>query len=113
MRVYNQNSGVEFDAWFEANPGTPTIPPGVHWRLRCVTNDQTLVDWTSASYEIQSDESGITGVVSRIDVPGSKNTIIDSANKREIKELQVVSGKDTDREFSETVQYYVSAMGGR
>lgn len=113
MRVFNQNSGIEYDAWFESQPGTPTVPSSVHWRLRCATNDQTLVDWTSVAYVIESDETGVTGVRARIDVPGSQNGIVNSRNRREMKELQVVADKDTDREFSVVHQYYITAMGGR
>ncbi len=113
MRIYNERSGVEYDAYFEAQPGTPTVPGTVHWRLLCATNEQTLVDCTPVPYVIESDESGITGVRARIDVPGSKNVIVNPANRREIKELQVVCDKDTDREFSEVMQYYVARMIGR
>lgn len=113
MRLYNEYSGVEFVAWFTATPGVPTVPTTVHWRLRCTTNDQVLQDWTTVAPSIQSDNTGITGVKAAVDVPGSLNGIINRANRREIKQLQVVADKDTDREYSVIREWYVLNTGER
>lgn len=113
MRLYNEFSGVEFDAWFESNPGEPTIPPTVHYRLRCETNDQTVIDWTSVPYEIISADDGISGVRAHIEIPGSANQILNAANRREVRDLQVVAAKDQDREYSDSIQYYVVSKGRR
>jgi hypothetical protein len=111
MRVYVEKSGVEFQAWFEANPGTPTIPASAHWKLYDVTNEKTLQDWTELTPTTESDETGITGVKVTIDIPGSLNVIQESKNSRELKRLIVVAAKDTDREFSETRDYYIRKVG--
>lgn len=113
MRVENERSGLEFKAYFETEPDAPAIPTSVHWKLRCETNDQTLQDWTVASPVTVTENGVITRVYAVIDVPGSLNAIIDRCNRREIKELQVVAGKDTDREFSETLRWYARRMDGR
>lgn len=113
MRLFNERSGVEFDAWFQSYPGEPTIPPSVHYRLLCVTTGKTLIDWTEVPYEILSSEEGIDGVKAHIDIAGSDNILQSRASKREVKELQVVSGKDTDREYSEVLQYGIVPMTGQ
>ena len=114
MKVYNEHSGVEFAAFFEANPGVPTVPPTVHWRLRCLTNDVVLQDWTEVAYEIQSDESGaVMGVRATIDIDGALNVLQNDNNRRETKQLQVVAGKDTAREFSKFHEYAVANGGPR
>ena len=113
MRVENERSGLEFKAYFETVPDVPAIPTSVHWRLRCATSDQTLLDWTVAAPVTVTENGVITGVYAVIDVPGSLNAIIDRTNRREIKELQVVAGKDTDREYSEVLAWYVRRMDGR
>jgi hypothetical protein len=113
MRVYNERSGVEFQAWFEATPGVPTVPSSVHWLLHCVTNDMALQEATAVSPEIISDETGITGVKVTIDIPGSLNAIQNDANMREVKQLLVISGMGTDREYSEVHEYYVRNVKGR
>lgn len=113
MRVYNERSGVEFQAWFESTPGVPTVPTTVHWRLHCVTSDKALQDDTEVTPEIVSDGTGITGVKVTIDVPGSLNAIQNDRNSRELKQLLIIADKDTDREFSETREYYVRNVKGR
>jgi len=113
VRVYNEHTGVEFTAWFTSNPGVPTLPLSVHYRLRCLTNDLVLQDWTELAPEIIADETGITGVKVVIDVDGALNVLQDSNNRRETKQLQVVAAKDTPREFSKFRDYAVANGGGR
>ena len=112
MRLYNERSGVEFDAWFENNAGTPALPTTVHYRLMCVTNDQAMVDWTLVAADtLYGDNGAIQGIRAHIQVPGSANRLI--SERREVKELQVVADKDLDSEYSEVLQYGVVSMGRR
>jgi hypothetical protein len=115
MRLYNENAGVEFDAWFETQPGVPTVPTTVHWCLRNATHDETRKVHTSVPYVIESDETGITGVRARIDVPGTLNTIMDRKNRRETMELEVIADMGSDREYSLTPvhQYYIQRTSAR
>ncbi len=113
MRLYNERSGVEFDAWFESNPGEPTIPPSVHYRLRNVDADLTLIDTTAVPYEVVSAEGTMTGVKAHIEIPGTVHVLSNTSAKREVFELQVFAGMGTPREYSDTHQYYVVKMGGR
>lgn len=114
MKVYNEHSGVEFSAFFESIPGVPTVPPSVHWRLRCLTTDTLLQDWTEIAYEIQSDDAGaVIGVKAAIDIDGSLNVMQDTNNRRETKQLQVVAGKDTAREYSKFHEYAIAYGGSR
>ena len=111
MRVYVEKSGVEFQAWFESNPGTPTVPVSAHWKLYDVTNEKDLQDWTELTPVILQDNGVTSGVRVTIDVPGSLNAIQNSKNSRELKRVIVVAGKDTDREFAETRDYYIRKVG--
>jgi hypothetical protein len=52
-------------------------------------------------------------VAARIDISGQLNRINDPANRRETFELHVVSGKDSDREYSQTLEYAVAYKGAR
>lgn len=113
MREIHEKSGVEFEARFEATTGVPTVPQTAHWRLRCLANDRTLQDWTEVTPEILTGDAGeIVGVRVSIDISGALNAILDRANRREVKELQVVAAKDLDREYSETLRYAVRAISG-
>lgn len=115
MQVYAQKSGIEVDAWFESVPGVPTVPTTVHWRVRNVTIDEIVIDWTEGTYTIESNETGITGVRTRIDIPGSANVLSQQGGRRETFELQVVADKDTDREYSvePPYQYAIAYRGAR
>lgn len=114
MRIVNERSGLEYQAAFEAAGNVPTVPTTVHWRLRCVTNDETLQDWTLIGSTPTVDDGGALALVaSTVNVPGAMNALIDRNNRREVRELQVVADKDTEREFSTVMQYYVVRMDGR
>ena len=113
MRVYNEHSGNEYTCWFESVPGVPTVPTTVHWRLRNVSADQILQDWTELTPEIVSDESGITGVKTTIDINGQLNVLFSRSARRETFELQVVADKDDPREYSKFHQYAVANGGQR
>ena len=108
MYVYNQGDGIEFEAWFEATPGVPTVPPNVYWRLRCITNNLVLQDWTAVGPEVVSDLGVITGVKALIEIDGALNEIYDSNNRRENKQLQVMSGRGSARQKSEFYDYAVA-----
>lgn len=108
MRVYNQDDGIEFAAWFEATPGVPTVPPSVHYRLRCKTNNLVLQDWTEVTTETVTEAGVILGVRSIIEIDGALNAIQDTANRRETKELQVTAGKSTPRAKSEFREYAIA-----
>lgn len=113
MRLCNEQSGLEFEARFGSADGAPSIPLTAHWRLRCVTNDVTLKDWTEATPETLVGDSGaIVGVRVVIDVDGALNALVDRTRRRETREVQVVAAKDTPREYSETLQYGVVALSG-
>lgn len=113
MRLINEKSGFEVEARFEDVGGAPTVPLTAHWRLRCVTNDRTIVDWTALATETLTGSVGeVLGVRAVIDVAGANNALVDRANRREVRELQIVAAKDTDREYSETMQYGVRALSG-
>lgn len=113
MREFREKSGAEFEARFEDSAGLPSLPPTAHWRLRCVTNDRTLQEWTEVTPEIVTGDAGETTAIRvGIDIPGALNMLIERANRREVRELQVVAAKDTDREYSGTLQYGVTAMSG-
>jgi hypothetical protein len=113
MRVSNERSGREFECWFEATPGVPTAPTTVHWKLDCVTTRKSLSEFAELTPEILSDETGITGCKVVIDVPGSLLAIQNDNNVREVKHLLVVADKDTDREYSKDVEFYVRNVPGR
>lgn len=91
----------------------PTIPATAHWRLDCVTSDKTLVGWTAASVQSQSNAFGLIESWITIEIPGSVNAIQDESNKREEKQVLIVADRDTDREYSEVVPYYVRQVRGR
>lgn len=113
MRQFNERSGVEFDAYLETFDGAPTIPESVHWRVRNVTLESIPLDWQSATWSILTDDSGgISGVKVAVEVPGTVN-VLSNGNKSEQFELQVVTNKDTAREFSEVVRYKVVSIGVR
>jgi hypothetical protein len=111
MRVYNEKSGIEFEAWFETEPGVPTVPSSVHWKLLDVNTDTTLQDWTAVVAVIESDETGITGVRSTIDVSGQLNVMTDTSKTRELKRVLIVADKDSAREYSQERDYYVKKVG--
>jgi hypothetical protein len=115
MRLYNENAGVEFTASIETQPGVPTVPTTVHWCLRNGTHDETLTPFASVPYVIESDETGITAVRARIDIPGTLNVIRDRKNRRETMEVEVVADMGSDREFSVTPvhQYYIARTSKR
>lgn len=114
MRVHNEKSGLEFEAWFESETGAPVAPPSVHWRLRNLTADEVVQDWSAVDYEIVFGTGGeIAGYRATIDVPGALNVLEDRANRRETFELMVVSDKDGDRELSETHEYAITYRGPR
>lgn len=108
MRVYNQGDGVEFKAWFEATPGVPTVPQTAHWRLRCLSSNKVLVDWTEVQPVQVADESGIVGVYVQIDVDGALNVMQDTTVRRETKQLQVSAAKGTARQYSKFLEYAVA-----
>lgn len=113
MRQFAEHAGAEFEARFESVPGVPAVPFSAHWRLRCVTNDRTLVDWTEATPEVLTGAAGeMVGVRVLIDVPGALNALIGSGNRREVKELQIMAAKDTEREYTEVLQYAVVPISG-
>ena len=113
MRFVNEKSGREFQAWFESNPGEPTVPSTVHWCLRNNTHDATVQEWVELEPVVVSANGAITGVKATVDVPGSLHVLTDRNNRREEFELQVVAAKDTAREYSEVLPYYVVRMSGR
>lgn len=108
MRVYPQGDGVEFNAWFEATPGVPTIPPSVDWRLLCLTTKKELQPWTPVTPEVVTEAGAIVGVKAFIELDGALNAIQDSSNRRETKQLQVASGLGTSRQRSEWLEYAVA-----
>lgn len=114
MRVHNEKSGLEFEAWFESETGEPAAPANVYWRLRNLTADTVVQDWAAGDYEIVVGDGGaITGYRATIDVPGALNVLIDSGRRRETFELMVVADKDGEREFSETHEYAITYRGAR
>ena len=108
MRVYNQGDGVEFVAWFEATPGVPTVPPSAHWRLRCLTSNTVLQDWTAVPSEIVSENGAVIGVKALIEIDGALNEMQDANNRRETKQLQVSAAKATARQYSKFLEYAVA-----
>lgn len=113
MRLFNERNALEVTASFTAEDGTPVLPASVHWRLYCDTNAETVVDWTEAPVETLSDENGVTGYRTFVEIPSSANRIIDTANRRETRQLTIATGKDGEGESSETLEYYVARMPGR
>ncbi len=108
MRVYKQGDGVEFVAWFEATPGVPTVPLSVHWRLRCVTSNTVLVDWTELTPETVTESGVLVGVRAVVEIDGANNGMQDSSNRRETKQLQVTAAKGTPRQKSEFLEYAIA-----
>jgi hypothetical protein len=111
MRVYNEKSGAEFEAWFESLPGVATVPVSAHWKLENKTAKKVMQDWTEVAVEIQSDETGITGVKIDVEIDGALNTR-QTATSREQMRLWVVAAKDTPREYSQSFDYYIAKGRG-
>lgn len=108
MRVYPEEDGVEFRAWFESNPNEPAVPSTVHWRLRCLTNGTVLQDWTEATPVEVFENGARTGVYALIEVDGALNALQDRCNRRETKRLQVVAAKATPRQGTEWFDYAIA-----
>jgi hypothetical protein len=108
VRVYKQDDGIEFRAWFEARPGEPTFPPSVHWRLRCLTNNLVLKEWAELVPEAVTEAGALVGVRVLIEVDGEYNAIQNAENRRETKQLQVTAAKGTARQKSEFREYAIA-----
>src|SRR4051812_14040891 len=108
MRITNAGNGREFEAWFETVSGEPTVPPTVHWRLRCMTTGTLLQDLTEVPIEIISDGTGITGVKATIEIDGALNEMQNTRNPREVRQLEIIAAYGTPHQYSEEpLQYYV------
>jgi hypothetical protein len=113
MDALNERAGVELQTDFADSFNQPTVPVSVHWRLDCETTGNVLRDWTEITPTVETDESGLSKVYATIDIPGSLNAIQSNRNYREKKTLWVVAGKDTEREYSETYEYWIMNRRGR
>ena len=108
MKTVSERNGLEFTAKFFDHENQPAVPATVHWRLDCQTTGANLVDWTEETPVATYDDFGDAVDVSvEVEIPASANAIQQDSNRREIKELTVTAGKDTDREYSETITYVV------
>jgi hypothetical protein len=107
MATFLQKSGVEVRFEFRDQSGQPYIPDTAHWRLVDDATDTVHQDWTAET--VQATYSGVTltAAYAVANISGSVNTIVDSRNSRELKVVTMVADKDTDREFSDEIDYYL------
>ena len=94
--------------------GEPVSVSTSEWRMDCLTNDSMVQDWTASTVQtITGDLGVVTEYRTTIAIPAGLNTIINDANKRELKLVQVVADRGLDTEFSAQVEYYVVNRKGR
>lgn len=116
MKTIWENAGLEVNASFSEDEAGdfPIQPTTVHWRLYCSTTGRALNEHTAATVTQVQDSLGETiAYTSLIEIPGSLNAIQNERNATEIKELTIVTDKDTPREYSEVYRYVVRRNRGR
>ena len=94
--------------------GEPVTVSTAEWRMDCLTNDQVVQDWTATTVQtITGDLGAVLEYKTIIAIPAGNNRILNDANKRELKLVQVVADRGLDTEFSTEVEYYVVNRKGR
>ena len=113
MKSYDQNSALELRAVFTTEAGAPAVPTTCHWKLYCLTTNQSLSDWESVTVYTSTDEFGtILEAYSLITVPASLNAMQTSA-ATERKHVVISADKDLATERTVTEPYVVRKVAGR
>jgi hypothetical protein len=108
VKTLNEQSGYEFTSRFTANDDSPISPTTAHWRVDCLTNAESVKDWTEAQVVTEVDEFGnVLSYHVDVEVDGQYLSILDRKNAYEIKQILVVADKGTSREFSEDPPHQV------
>ena len=113
MLVVNENDGQEFVSEFFDSGGNPTAPSTVEWSFRCLTTDTLLQDWTALPLQTVVESSGRTVYFVSGTISGTLNAIQQDRNARELKQLQVISNRGEEGQYSDVFQYYVRNIKGR
>ena len=93
---FNEGTNLVVTVNFRSD-GVATVPANVHWKLRNLTNDSTVVDWTAVA----------AGSEVSIDISAAHLAIIDDDNQREVQELTVAANYGLASQVPETIRWNV------
>jgi hypothetical protein len=106
MHVINEQSSFSVRAKFYADGNVNQEPNTVRWRLKDVTNNRIVRDWTSVD----------TGASVDITVPASDNAVYgnDTKNRRRFEDRVLVVQADagTDEQCSDEIAYRIRNLKG-
>ncbi len=100
-KVINEGSGCTITARYYGNDGRALSPATVRWRLKDITNNRVLRDWSSITPSGTSDT---------ITVPASLNAIYDDRRQYQDHALSVEANVGLDNQFASEITYKVKNL---
>jgi hypothetical protein len=97
----NEWSTCSFTAYFYGADGQPSAPSSVQWRLRDVSSNVVLQDWTSLA-------TGATTV--EVNVPADLNVIVNDRNRYEDHAIAIRAEVGEDGQYIEELIYQVKNL---
>lgn len=101
MKPVNEWSACSFTAYFYGADGQPSTPTGIQWRLRDVSSNRVLQDWTALA-------TGATTV--EITVPADLNVIVDDRRRYEEHAIAIRAEPGDDGQYIEELIYQVKNL---
>lgn len=104
--VVNESSAMSLEARFTTRAQVPVIPASVRYRIKDVSNDRIVTDWT----EITAASLVI------IEVTADENNVYEDASRRrnhfEERVISVQANYDTDSQYADEYRYLVKNLRG-
>jgi len=104
--VVNESSAMSLEARFTTRTQVPVIPTSVRYRIRDVSNDRIVTDWT----EIPAASTVI------INVTAGENDVYDDDSRRrnhfEERVISVQANYETDSQYADEYRYLIKNLRG-
>lgn len=98
---------------FTTGAGAAAVPSTVEWRIKCVDNDSTLQDWTSASTSTVTDAGGNTVECEAEITLSALLHDMETSKAKEQRALIVAADRGLSTEYSQEFVYYVERLKAR
>ena len=104
--VINEASTMTVTAKFYGASNQPSTPSTVRYRIKDVTNDRVVKDWTTVT-AAQSIEIAVAAEDNEIYMDGSR-----TFQRFEERVLAIQANYDTDTQFTEEIRYLIKNLRG-
>ncbi len=101
MKPVNEDSTCTFTAKFYSTNGNPFSPTSARYRVKNVTNNRVVLDWTALA---------VGGTEIDILIPASLNKILSNRNLYEEQALAVQAEPGADGQFTDEVVYRIKNL---